>query len=548
METQTQGLLDSAKKFFGWFGGMQPDPAPSRAAEVWRTIDEAISNTATYREEIQKLRDFFNGDQITGTGLNASTDYIPDWPDETEDEKETRAERMDALAWNRIRDGVMTHADALYASGKGHSIRRDVVWDEDPDESTKAMVEDFFRRRVWRPNRMTKFMWEVWSRAGSERHAIVMPLWRDGRGRRLSSFPEGMVDKGVHKEWGVVWYEMLDNLTCVPLPDPETPRELGALIHWYLDPEQGNPLISTSVAQPGNRETITELITDKLWFRFRGTDLIQHKWGYENRYGDVRDLAVWVRNPGDVSDSEDAIAGQVLLLEHIYNSTEIHRGHAFPETLYRGYDPPMTTNADGEEVLRRGPNVAHQALDPHADIIKVGPPANLSDVGLAEATIHQMLDDALAISGSERGTGSQLGQLRSAPSISKLTAKSERRRRRKVLWAMEAEENLFRSALRIFSYHSFPPEQRHAFDGCRLDVHFPEDAFGMDTYTEAQRETLAIQAGNETLEDQIRSKNPEASEEEIAAKVEDAKKEIEAKKPKPASTNPSAADKSKAQE
>lgn len=519
-------------------------PTPDAAGSVLRFVNQAYASMSEERARIQKLRDFFNGDQVRGTGVNAGTFYIPSWPSEEDEDKEIRGDRMEDLAWNRIRDGVMTHADALYAWGRGRSVHRRIQWDKtaETSEADRDWLETYFNDRVWRSNNYAFWLWQLWSMVGSESRAVVSLRWFDSSVRRLKTFPSGTSLQAM-KENGVVWFDILDNLQTIPLPHPDQPRELGAVVRWYMDPAAANPLGVVGAPYPGQADTITEVITDNLWLRWRGATLIPHIWGTENRYGDVRTQFVWVRNPADIADSEDALPMQIMLLEDIYNGAEIKRNHAYPETLYRGYDPPTRT-IDGKKTLMRGPGIAHVSEDKDADIIKVGPPANIADIGISQGDVHQALDEALGLSIVERA-GDGLGQIRSAPGIGRMQSKSERRRRRKILAAEKTEQDLFTAALDMTLYHAFAREDHADMRACRLIVTFPEDAFTLDPYTEAQKDQIEKQAGLVSRAAMVRKRNPEFTEDEVeaeVAKIEDElEKEQEAKQPDPSSASKSLA-------
>lgn len=538
----TETLADLGRRMVALLGGSAPKQ--DDASQVLQFINQAYLGTAEERVRIQKLRDFFNGDQVRGTGLNNGTYYIPTWPNESDDDKSTRADRMELLAWNRIRDGVMTHADALYAWGRGRAVHRRIQFDKEAEVSgaDQKWLETYFNDRVWRVNGYAQWLWQLWTTVGAESQAVVMTRWMDGTKRRLKMFPSN-VSLATMKEKGVVWYDVLDNLQVIPLPHPDQPRELGAVIRWYSDPQSANPLGIVSAPYPGQFDAITELVTDNLWLRWRGSSLIEHRWGTENRYGDVRTQFVWVRNPADIADSEDALPMQGMLIEDIDNGQELKRGHAFPETLYRGFEPPTVTIA-GKKTLVRGPNVAYQSDDPDADIIKRGPPANVGDFGISQGDVHQALDEALGLSQAERDGGG-LGQIRSAPGISKTQARSERRRRRKIMAAEKAEQDLFMAALDMTAFHAFAPEDRADLQACRLIVTFPEDAFTLEPYTEAQKDQVELQAGMVSREAMVRKRNPEFTEEQVADEVrrieEQMEREAEAKKPDPGSSQKSLA-------
>jgi hypothetical protein len=535
MENWISKALEISRNVFGAVRTSPSDPEGS----YFKVVDEAFQSYADHREEIQKLRDFYNGDQIEGTGLNSGNKYIPDWPDEDSDDKDTRAERMEDLAWNRIRDGVLTHADALYASGVGVSVHRRIEWEEwaELSDENKKWLEDYFVHRFWRKNEVAHFMWDTWRVAGAERGSVVMNLWMNSRARRLRRFSKTDIQRELHRERGCVWMERLDNLQVIPIPHPTTPRELGAVIRWYKKPINDNlPSFTEADCFPGERETITEFITDDLWFRWRGSKLEQHDWGTTNKYGDVRTLFTWFRNAADIADSEDATAAQLLLLENTYTNAEISRSHAFPETLYVAFEPPMREDSSGKQVLEKGPNVAYVAQDPNAKILKVAAPAELGDVGLNDSRIHTMLDEALGLSQVERsqaGGGGGLGQLRSAPALGRLQGRSERRRRRKILAADKAERDLFRSVRDMTIYHCFPEEEREPFIDSRVVVTWPPEGFGVDTYTEAQKDQIETTAGLETRREQLRKRHPEASEAELDEMETKIEKDLEAANKQP---------------
>lgn len=533
MATLIETTLDLAKRLGRMVTGARPesDEALKAFADVaWKFVKNAYVETAEQRTETQKLRDFYNGDQITGTGLNEAETYVPVWPDETDEDLETRTERMQAIAWNRIRDGVFTHADALYAL----AVSREIRWADGAaiSDGDKKWLDSYFRDRVQARNRYGQFMWDLWCMVGSERQAVVMGMWLDGTKRRLKRFPAGATREEM-KDKGLVWLEALDNLQVIALPDSTQPRELGAVIRWYADPQSTEA--ETTVAQPGAKNTITELITDTLWLRWRGTKLEPHMWGFENRYGDVRALFAWVRNPGQIADSEDALAAQVLLLEHLYGAWEIKRNHAFPETLYSGYEPP-TREENGRKILLRGPNVAHVSPDPQAKITKVGPPAGLEDIGVADTQMHAMIDEAMGVSAIERGEG--LGQLRSAPAVGRVMGKSERRRHRKMVAAEAGENDLFSMIRDMTVFHTFDEEDRDAFLGSELIVTYPEDAFTLDAYSMAQKDLVEVTGGFSEIKDQVKKRHPNLSDEEIDAKVATIQKEMKARETRGTDQNP----------
>ena len=269
------------------------------------------------------------------------------------------------------------------------------------------------------------------------------------------------------------------------------------------------------VPVPGSDNTITELVTDNLWIQFKGRVPTPHQWGFTNRYGDVRTIFVIAENPDKVADSEDALKAQNQLNEHLYSGSEIKRQHAFPETLYRGYEPPMREDGNGNKILDRGPNIAHVAIDPSADIIKVGSPTGLQDMGLAEGSIHQMMDDSLGISQFDRGETEGMGQMRSAPAIARLQARSERRRRRKIMYAHEWEQNTFRSFVDMTLFHAFPADERPDYRDLKIRVTWPDDAFMLDPATEAMKDALEVQTGLHTREAKLRKRHPDASEEQV---------------------------------
>ena len=518
--------LEISRNVFGAVGTSSSDPEGS----YFKVVDEAYQNYADHREEIQKLRDFYNGDQIQGTGLNDGDYYIPSWPDEDSDEKKTRADRMQDLAWNRVRDGVLTHADALYASGVGVSVHRRIEWEswaKLPDVDRK-WLEDYFVYRFWRLNEVSQFMWDTWRVVGAERSAVVMNLWLDAKTRRLRQFRGTDNDRQTQKDRGSVWLERLDNLQVIPIPHPTTPRELGGVIRWYRKAvDYDLPSFAEHECYPGSRGTITELITDDLWYRWNGNKLERHSWGTTNKYGDVRTLFTWLRNPSDIADSDDATAAQLLLLENTYTNAEISRSHAFPETVYVAFEPPMREDSSGKQILEKGPNVAYVAQDPQAKILKVAAPAGLGEVGLNDSRIHTMLDEALGLSQVDRNQAGGLGQLRSAPALGQLQGRSERRRRRKILAADKGERDLFQSVRDMTIYHCYPEANRGAFSDSRIVVTWPSDGFGTDTYTEAQKDQIESQAGLETRKEQLRKRHPEASETELDEMAEEIKEELE---------------------
>jgi len=529
MENFLSKVLEISRSVFG----VVKDPGPNSEGSYFKVIDEAYQSYAEHRGEIQKLRDFYNGDQIQGTGLNDGDYYIPDWPDENSDDKDTRARRMQDLAWNRVREGVLTHADALYASGVGVSVHRRIEWDEGATTSSddREWLEGYFTNRFWRLNEISQFMWDTWKTVGAERSAVVMNLWLDAKARRLQPFSGEDTQRQVHQDRGSVWLERLDNLQVIPIPHPVTPRELGGVIRWYKRAtNDGLPVFTEHECYPGERGTVTELITDDLWLRWHGSKLDHHAWGTKNRYGDVRTLFTWFRNPSDIADSDDAAAAQLLLLENTYTNAEISRSHAFPETVYVAFEPPMREDSSGRQVLEKGPNVAYVAQDPNAKILKVAAPAGLSEVGLNDSRIHTMLDEALGLSQVDRNQAGGLGQLRSAPALGRLQGRSERRRRRKILAADKAERDLFKSVRDMTVYHCYPEEGREAFFDSRVIVTWPPEGFGVDTYTEAQKDQIETQAGLETRTEQLRKRHPEASEVELSEMADQIEKELEAKK------------------
>jgi len=525
MENWISKALEISRNVFGTVRTSPSNPEGS----YFKVVDEAFQSYASYRGQIQKLRDFYNGDQIRGTGLNSGEYYIPDWPDETSEDKTTRADRMEDLAWNRVRDGVITHADALYASGVGVSVHRRIEWEEESTlpEDEREWLDNYFTHRFWRRNDISHFLWDTWRMVGAERSSVVMNLWLDAGARRLKAFQKTDTDRQTHRDRGSVWLERLDNLQVIPIPHPTTPRELGGVIRWYKKASDDLPPFVVDECYPGERETITELITDDLWFRWHGSKLQPHAWGTANRYGDVRTLFTWLRNPSDIADSEDAQAAQTLLLENTYTNAEISRSHAFPETVYVAFEPPMREDASGKMVLDKGPNVAYVAQDPAAKILKVAAPADLGDVGLNDSRIHTMLDEALGLSSIERGGGGAgLGQLRSAPALGRLQGRSERRRRRKILAADKGERDLFQSVRDMTVFHCYPEEEREKFADSRVVVTWPPEGFGVDTYTEAQKDQIESSAGLETRMEQLRKRHPEASESELEEMAEEIKEEL----------------------
>lgn len=505
--------------------------APADAGEArnafanvaWAFVKNAYAQTSERREHIQKLRDFYTGDQIIGTGLNEGDVYVPAWPDESDDDLDARAERMQAIAWNRIRDGIHTHADALYAWGRERAVSRDIRWPEGATVSAEDQkwLDTYFRDRFQQRNGFTQFMWELWAKVGAEQSAVVLGMWMDGKARRLKRFAAGVSVQDM-KDRGLVWLETLDSLQVIALPHPDTPRELGAIIRWYSDPTEQSAIASTPM--PGDKDTITELITDTFWLRWKGTEMVPHAWGMENRYGDVRTLFSWIRNPADIADSEDALSAQVLLLEHLYSGWEIKRNHAFPETLYAGYEPP-TREVNGRKVLLRGPNIAHSTTEKDAKILKVAPPAGIEDIGIGDAQMHSMIDEAMGLSAIERGEN--MGQLRSAPGIGRMQSKSERRRRRKILAAEKGEHDLFEMVRDQTVFHAISVDVnvREAFLDAQIIVTYPEDAFTLDPFTMAQKDQVEVTAGLTELRDQVKKRNPGLSDAEIEEKLKRIQKE-----------------------
>lgn len=497
----------------------------------FQVVRKVIDDTADDRRQVQELRDFFDGNQVRGTGLMKGHKYISLWPGEDATDLETRADRMEQLSWNRVRDGVNTHADALYAWGKGRAISRDMIWDDTDlvPEEDQIWWEEYYRKKFIEKNNFSRLCWEVWSKVGAERGCLSMLRWMDGSKRRLGRFSEMDLTRSAHRDRGVVWVEILDPLHYIALPHPDQTSTLGAVIRWYIDPEYpfGNQISSNMVPQPGHDNTITELVTDNLWIRWKGRTPSPHQWGFENRYGDVRTLFVLASNPGGVADSEDAIKAQTQLNEHLYSGSEIKRQHAFPETLYRGYEPPMREDSNGNKILDRGPNVAHVAADASADIIKASPSTGLQDIGLAEGSIHQMLDDSLGISQFDRGETEGMGQMRSAPAIARMQARSERRRRRKIMYAHEWEIEFFRSFVDMTLYHAFSEDERSSYDDLTLRVTWPDDAFMMDPASEAMKDALEVQAGIDTRESKLRKRHPDASDEQLDDMMMDIEQSID---------------------
>lgn len=511
-------ITEISKRLFGSLGDTTMDGG-------FDVVRKVIDDTASDREEIQKLRDFYDGFQVRGRGLLKGRKYLSLWPGEDDSDLDVRADRMEQISWNRIRDGVNTHADALYAWGKGRAVSRDIVWDDTEVESDqdRAWWEEFYRKRFLELNNFPRLAWEVWNKAGAERHSLAMLRWMDGSSRRLNRFNRDALARSIHRERGVVWVEVLDPLHYVALPHPDQTSTLGAVIRWYLDPEYewGRQISGNLVPSPGQDNTITELVTDRLWLRWKGRVLTPHQWGMVNRYGDVRTLFVLARNPGMVADSEDALKAQTTLNEHLYSGSEIKRQHAFPETLYRGYEPPMREDANGNKILDRGPNIAHVAADASADIVKASPRTGLQDLGLAEASIHQMLDDALGISQFDRGETEGMGQMRSAPAIARMQARSERRRRRKIMYAHEWEQEMFRSFVDMTLYHAFAESDRISYRDMSIRVTWPDDAFMMDPSTEAMKDALEIQSGMDTRQNKLRKRHPDASDEQIQSMMDE---------------------------
>jgi hypothetical protein len=287
--------------------------------------------------------------------------------------------------------------------------------------------------------------------------------------------------------------------------------------------------MASDVPTPGMPDTITELVTDTLWLRWKGRQLVAHEWGAENRYRDVRTLFVWAKNPGQIADSADALPAQTMLNEHIYIGQEIKRNHGFPETLYSGFEPPYRLE-NGRKVLDRGPNTAYVSADPQGKIQKAVPDTSVGDIGLELSTIDQMLNDAMSIPAPDRGEGSSLGQARSAPAISRMQMRGERRRQRKILFAKKWEQDVFCSVMGMTGYHALgmtTREQVRSILPVRLDVTFPDDAFVLDPYMAAQKDQIETQAGLETVEENVRKRHPEASEEQIASMVLEAEKQRE---------------------
>ena len=140
---------------------------------------------------------------------------------------------------------------------------------------------------------------------------------------------------------------------------------------------------------------------------------------------------------------------------------------------------------------------------------------------MAESSIHQMLDDALGISQFDRGETEGMGQMRSAPAIARMQARSERRRRRKIMYAHEWEQDVFRSFLEMTLYHAFAEPDRGAYRDLGLRVTWPDDAFMMDPSTEAMKDALEIQAGMDTRENKLRKRHPDASDEQLDAMLDD---------------------------
>lgn len=541
----TETALNLSKQMSQKLGSLSPSEA---AGAAMVSIKEVVDEFKDHFSEVQKLRDFFDGNQITGTGLNSNVVYVPQWPDETEDELETRTGRMKDILWNRTGDGILTHVDALYTVGHGRVVQRNIDWTKAEsggiNEKGRKVVEEWYERFL-PENEFTTFAWNVWAMIGSEKWALVMLRWMDMGERRLGPFPAD-ADRSRHQEDGVIKLDLLDNLLTIPLPHPDFPDELGAVIRWWLDPDASPITSALQVPRPGDPDTITELVTDTLWLRFKGNEIQDHAWNGENRYGDVRRVFVWGRNPLNRADSEDGLQAQTMLNEALYTGWEVRRQHGFPETLYSGYEPPMRENAAGQKVLARGPNVAHIAEDPQAKIIKASPDVSMTDIGVAESRIHQMLDDAFGISPMDRSDTSGLGQMRSAPAIARIQAKSERRRRRKVLFADLWERDLFRSAMESAVYHMFGAGMVKRFRNVTLDVVFPDDAFVLDPFTESQRDAIDVQAGLATREEKVRKRHPDASDEEI----EEMLKQIEAQEQSgdPAKPDPTPQDRSAAQD
>ena len=384
---------------------------------------------------------------------------------------------------------------------------------------------------------MPHFMWDTWRVVGAERGAVVMNQWMDTRTRRMRKFGAKDNQRRLHRDRGCVWLERLDNLQVLPIPHPTTPRELGGVIRWYKRPtDEQLPYVTEADCFPGERDTITEFITDDLWYRWKGSTLERHAWGTTNRYGDVRTLFTWFRNAADIADSEDGMAAQLLLLENTYTSAEISRSHAFPETLYIAFEPPMREDpTSGKMILEKGPNVGYVAQDPNANILKVAAPAGLGEVGLNDSRIHSMLDEALGLSQVERSQsgGGGLGQLRSAPALGRLQGRSERRRRRKILAADKGERDLFRSVRDMTTYHCFQEGERDAFVDSRVVVTWPPEGFGVDTYTEAQKDQIEIQAGLETRREELRKRHPESSEGELDEMETQIEKDLESANEQP---------------
>ena len=108
-----------------------------------------------------------------------------------------------------------------------------------------------------------------------------------------------------------------------------------------------------------------------------------------------------------------------------------------------------------------------------------------------------------------------MGQMRSAPAIARMQARSERRRRRKIMYAHEWEQEMFRSFVDMTLYHAFAESDRPQYRDLSIRVTWPDDAFMMDPSTEAMKDALEIQAGMDTRENKLRKRHPDASDEQI---------------------------------
>jgi len=484
-------------------------PTPTETL-INKSVMELYRNYWAERNDaILKYWDFY---------LGKHADHLPRFRQETDTDYSDR--KKGAIIENHCKSIVNTQIGFLYGGDVGRWIENRSTGKAD------EQWQEFFEERVWKRNDMKNFMIDVALMQGITGFGVITkkPDMIDGSDYRVK-------EKATISKKGYIKYDILDSITCMPLPRLIThdegktweieERTFAALIKIYkFDNFLGNWAISRKIAVPYEQYDYIEYIDDGHWIKWGRTRSGDYKQisafpeqgAQENPYGSIRIPFTLFRNPGDPmklegeSDIHDTIPLNINLNERLTDDRNTLSFSAFPIFVIKGGVMPKGF------VVKPGAGL--ELNDPNMSAEWLTWDGNLESSLKNQESTRDNIQRVSSTSDLSR-SGTETGQLRSGTGLRGKFAADILRAKMKLPLVLAAEKELIYSTMEMFSWLTGKKFNRLDYEA-HVEFPDPETVIGLDKMTDVQVEKMEYDLGVKGLRDLIIKARPDIAGDEAA--------------------------------